>query len=135
GLAALGGDGTDIFLALARRLAEPGGAEDRRQSPESLFAEARRSEDEADDLLVADGWDSEAESDRELVLVPVPAKPSANGAPGELPLFASSAAPTSSATASAVDKVVTFDELAHLLRRPSSRREAVPEGQLSLFGS
>lgn len=135
GLAALGGDGADLFLGLARRLADPCGADDQRQSLESLFVEARRNEDEADDLLDADGWDSEAEADREPILVPVDASPSAIGPLGELPLLASSAAPTSSATAAAVGKVVTLDELAHLLRRRKSRREVVPEGQLSLFGS
>ena len=135
GLAALGGDGGDVFFALARRLAEPAGAEDQRQSLEALFGEARRSEDEADDLLVGDGWDSEAETDRESIPVSVQATLATIGAPGELPLFASSTAPTSSATASAGGKVVTFDELAHLLRRSKPKRKAVPKGQLRLFGS
>jgi len=132
GLAALGGDGGDVFLALARRLAESGGAEEQRQSLEALFAAARRSEDEADDLLVED---SESEPNREPIFDPVHAAPATTEPPGELPLFASSAALTSSAPASAVGKVVTFDELAHLLRRPKSKRKAVPEGQLRLFGS
>src|SRR4051794_30591908 len=41
GLAALDGDGGDVFLALARRLANPAsGAEDQARSLEALFAEA-----------------------------------------------------------------------------------------------
>ena len=135
GLAALGGDGGDVFLALARWLAEPGPAEDQRQSLEALFAEARRNEAEADDLLIEDGYDIEAEPDHEQMLVPVHALPETVGSFGELPLFASSAIPTSDATTPSVGKVVTFDELAHLLRRPKSRRKAVPEGQLALFGA
>ena len=66
GLAALGGDGGDVFLELARRLAD--GGDDRLSTPE-------------------------------------------------------------------VGKVVTFDELAHLLRRRKAKRNAVPEGQLALFGA
>jgi hypothetical protein len=49
GLAALEGDGQDVFLALARRLTERGaGAE---ESLEELFARTRRFEVEADDFL------------------------------------------------------------------------------------
>ena len=136
GLAALGGDGSDIFLALARRLAEPDGAQDQRRSLEALFAEARRSEDEAEEPLVEGDWGGEAELDRELVTVrPFPA-PAPSGPLGELPLFAAAARPSSlPAEAPAVGKVVTFDQLAQMLRRPKPRRKVVPEGQLALFGS
>jgi hypothetical protein len=54
GLAALGGDGGDVYLALARRLAggDDGGSA-RRESLEALFGEARCGEAEADEILVA----------------------------------------------------------------------------------
>jgi hypothetical protein len=134
GLAALGGDGGDVFLALARRLAEPKGAEAQRQSLEALFAEARRSEEVADDLLVDVGWNHEADLDGETILVPVHATMETSESLDVLPLFASPNAPASRATVPSVGKVVTFDQLAQLLRRPRLRRKMVSEGQLALFG-
>ena len=54
----------------------------------------------------------------------------------DLPLFAAAddpgALPT---TAPAEGRILTFDQLAHLLRRQRPRRRVVPEGQLALFGT
>jgi hypothetical protein len=136
GLAALEGDGSDVVLALARRLAETGHAEDQRHSLEALFAGARQSENEADEFIVDDEWDGETELDCEhiplLVLHPAETlKPL-----GNLPLFAAATEPTAlSTTASPEGRVMTFDQLALLLRRQKPRRKVVPEGQLALFSS
>ena len=50
-------------------------------------------------------------------------------------LFATDRAVASSASAPLVGKVVTFDELAQLLRPRKRRSRPTPEGQLALFGS
>ncbi|MBI2755366.1 MAG: hypothetical protein HYX52_01515 [Chloroflexi bacterium] len=52
GLAALDGDGGDVFLALAHKLAEPHGKAADERSLEILFAEARAAEDNEDQLLL-----------------------------------------------------------------------------------
>src|SRR5207244_10085367 len=58
GLAALDGDGSDVYLALARRLAQPGeGGDGQAHSLEALFAEARRYDEEADGLLLEGAWE------------------------------------------------------------------------------
>lgn len=67
GLAALGGDGQDVLMALARRLTEADAAQD--QSLEALFAQSRAIEAQAEELLVDEDWGAE----------PVPA-PAAVGA-------------------------------------------------------
>jgi superfamily II DNA or RNA helicase len=136
GLAALEGDGIDIVLALARRLAETGRSEEQRQTLEALFAETRRREIEADELLVANGWDKEAELDRDPISAPLPLPPAMSGPLDVLPLFAAAADPDASPTAGAsIGRVLTIEQLAHLIRRQRPRRKAVPEGQLTLFGS
>jgi hypothetical protein len=135
GLAALGGDGGDVFLELARRLAEPRGMENQSRSLEALFADARRTVDEADDLLAEDGWMDGLGLDHEpSSALNHTAQPAATPF-GELPLFPAPGAPAPSVSAPQVGKVVTFDELAHLLRRRRAKRKAVPEGQLALFGT
>jgi hypothetical protein len=89
GLAALDGDGGDVYLALARRLAEPGDGDDgRAHSLEALFAEARRSDDEADELLVEGGWEDESGMPREPTPFPVRSAPVEPGPLDDLPLFA-----------------------------------------------
>jgi superfamily II DNA or RNA helicase len=132
GLAALGEDGGDVYLALARRLAGAGdGATGQTHSLEALFAEARRSEDEADRLLVEVRWEDEPEAPRE----PTPGTaPSDIGPPGDLPLFATAAVPAP-AGAPEHGRVVTLDELARLVRRRRPRPKRKPEGQLTLFGA
>lgn len=135
GLAALEGDGSDVILALARRLTESGNTDDRRQSLEALFAEARRSTEEADDLLVEGSWDGAIESERELVAVVGPPTAVTDGTLGGLPLFTAAAPLAPPETAPPTGKVVTFTELALLLRRPKPRRRAVPGNQLTLFGT
>jgi hypothetical protein len=133
GLAVLGGDGTDVFLALARRLAEPDRPQEQRRSLEALFADARQTENDADDLLVDNGWDSEPELGCESVRIPIHATPETIGPLTELPMFASPVAPTTPLTTPSAGKVLTFEELAHLLRRPKTKRKVAPEGQLALF--
>jgi superfamily II DNA or RNA helicase len=135
GLAALGGDGGDVFLALARQLVEPNVAQDQRQSLEGLFAEARRSEDEADEILVGDDWDRAMEPDRQGTPAPTPGLPATSGPLRDLPLFGAVTEPFQPTADVPLGKVVTFEELAHLLRRPKPRRRGVPENQLSLFGT
>ncbi len=136
GLAALDGDGGDVYLALARRLAGgEAGVDGRAQSLEALFADARRSEDEADELLVEGGWDEEVELPREPIPFPVRPAPVEFGPLGDLPLFAGNEAistPTSTATNG---KVVTLEQLAQMVRRRKPRPKPVPEGQLALFGT
>ena len=134
-LAALEGDGSDVYLALARRLADAGeGGDGRAHSPEALFAEARRREDEADELLVEEGWEDEAAVRPALVPFPVRSVPEGPTPLDGLPLFARGAAASLPAGAAPHGKVVTFEELARLCRQRKSRRQQVPEGQLSLFG-
>jgi hypothetical protein len=136
GLAALDGDGGDVYLALARRLAgSEAGVGGRAQSLEALFAEARRSEDEADALLVDGGWEDEVELPREPIPFPVRPAPVAIGPLDDLPLFATDAAAHAPATAPVNGKVVTLKELAQMVRRRRPRPMPVPEGQLALFGA
>jgi hypothetical protein len=135
GLAALSGDGTDVFLALAPRLAEPIGTRDQRQSLEALFAEARRDEDISDELVVEGGWGSNIEPDRELTPSARHTIPLDGGSFTDLPLITTAIAASPSESGSVTGKVVTFEELACLLCRPKPRRRVAPEGQLALFGT
>jgi hypothetical protein len=136
GLAALDGDGGDVYLALARRLADAGDdVDDRAHSLEALFAEARRSEDEADDLLVEGDWKEEPEVPREPIPFPMRPAPVVTGPLGDLPLFATDPAVSSPAAPPANGKVVTFEELAQLLRPRKPRSRPTPKGQLALFTS
>ncbi len=133
GLAALAGDDGDVYLELARRLVEPVDSSDSQErSLEALFAEARRGERNGNDLLVEGDW-TEAEVPRGPIDFPTYTMPSSSGALEELPLFATanSTAPPDSAPLSGV--AVSFEELAHLVRRRRRRSKRIPEGQLALF--
>ena len=55
GLAAYGDDGDDMMMALARKIVS-GEDEDEAETMEEVFAQARNSESEAEELLVDDGW-------------------------------------------------------------------------------
>jgi hypothetical protein len=138
GLAALGDDGGDVYLALARRLVESGdGANGHAHSLEALFAEARRSEDEGDELLVEGDWEDEPEAPRDPILFPVRPVSVETGTLDDLPLFATNGAvpaPVSAAT-NGNGKVVTLEELAQMVRRRKPHRRAAPDGQLALFAS
>jgi hypothetical protein len=135
GLAALEGDGGDVYLALARRLAEPGDCDDgRAHSLEALFAEARRTEDEADELLMEGGWEDGADMPREPMPFPARSAPVDTGPLDELPLFATDPAASVPVAASVNGKVVTFEELARLLQPRKRRSRSTPAGQLALFG-
>lgn len=136
GLAALGGDGGDVYLALARRLADgEDGAGQRRQSLEALFGEARRDEEAADELFVAGDWGGDADEEAERIPDPFEAIPAAAGPFAGLPLFApASDMPTSAGDVSNWGTVVSLEDLARLVHRPKSRRRPVPAGQLALFG-
>lgn len=129
GLAALGGDGQDMLLALARRLTEEHANDG--QSLEALFARRREADKNADDYLVGvdgdfapaaprldHGDDSISDPSQCSLSHPEASdRDAAVGSPGE-----------------ANDRLVSFDELARLIRRPKSRRRTVSETQLELFG-
>ena len=55
GLAAYGDDGDDMMMALARKIVS-GDEEDEAETMEEVFAQARNAENEAEELLVDDGW-------------------------------------------------------------------------------
>jgi len=131
GLAALEGDGQDVLLALARRLTQEGAAE--AQSLEALFAQARRSEDAAEELLAEGDWDAEPV----LAADPFPVRPAPEDSRPltALPLFATDGAASAPASATTDGKVVTLEDLARMVRRSKPRPRTVPEGQLALFAS
>ncbi len=125
-----------MYLALARRLAgSEAGVDGRAQSLEALFAEARRSEDEADALLVEGDWDVEPEIPRAPIPFPVRPAPFDTGPLTDLPLFATNGAASAPASATTNGKIVTLEKLAQLVRRRKQRPKPVPEGQLALFGT
>lgn len=140
GLAALEGDGQDMFVALARQLTE-GSVQDG-QSLEALFAQAQAVEAEADGYLIEGTWEAPDDVRRDAVLAPpVPlfelnvseaegvelwrqvfaGNVEANGKEGVDPGVAANG------------RVIDFDELAQLVRRPRRRQQPVPDGQLALF--
>lgn len=131
GLAALEGDGQDVILALARRLTQEGAAE--AQSLEALFAQTRERELEAEDRLLA--------GDREVTAVTVPNAEQAVSGDNATELwqqvFSNDAEPevVAAAVQSAApnERMVSFEDLIHLVRRPKVRRRPVPAGQLNLF--
>ncbi len=134
GLAALEGDGQDLFLALARRLTEQRTNDG--QSLEALFAQATASEAAADDDLIDGSWGADGRPRPDAT----PTEPSSNGQRdnsippppvGEQPSEATTAPHTPAETNR---QPVDFDELAHLVRRPASPRKPVPAQQLRLFG-
>jgi hypothetical protein len=113
GIAALEGDGQDLLLALARRIAD-GDAGDG-GSLEALFAQVRLDADESDEVLGA----SVAGQDPPVCQV----------AALEVD------APESTAPCGESPAVLSFAELAALVRRPSSRPKRVHPDQLSLWAS
>ncbi len=132
GLAALEGDGQDVFLALARRLTNQAPSDG--QSLEALFAQTRTAEAEAEGFLVDDIWQAEPErvdhvlpaeavhvAEADLWTQILAPEPKTQGCPTQDP------APIKHA------RVVSLEELAALVRRPKPRRKPVPEGQLTLF--
>jgi hypothetical protein len=134
GLAALQGDGSDVYLALARRLAEArAGSGDDAHSLEALFAEARQSESQDDRLLVEEDWDEATDTQ------PGPAQvqhaTDAFGPGTALPLFESTGLSAPPPQEQQTARVLTFEELATLLRRRKPRARPVPDGQLTLFES
>jgi hypothetical protein len=129
GLAALEGDGQEMLLALARRLTEEHSNDG--QSLEALFARRREAEAQGDDYLVSEDWHAGMASpvrtgDCDSILDP--SECALNDAtPTDGTASDSAGAITSSL-------VVSFADLARLIRRPRSRRKAVVEAQLELFG-
>lgn len=137
GLAALDGDGGDVYLELARRLAEPDtGRDGQGHSLEALFADTRQVERERDELLVECYWNDESDLTWERIPVPVQTIPGGIGGLDDLPLFAGIVdedAPVPNPLTNG--KVVTFEELARLVRRRNPRRKPVSKEQLALFDS
>ncbi len=132
GLAALEGDGQDVFLALARRLTNqtPGDG----QSLDALFAQTRSVETEDESFLVEDSWQPETE--RAELTLPVDYVPLVEADLWTQVLTRDAETQGCSTQDPAPIKqarVVTFEELAVLVRRPKPRRKPVPEGQLALF--
>ena len=133
GLAALDGDGQEVFLALARRLTEQ--RTDDAQSLEALFAQTRAIAVQADDYLVDGSW----ESDRQPRLVPTPAEHARHDkgddrAQHNRPERAPIGAPAVRQVSSGTDGwLMDFQELARLVHRPKARPKSVPDVQLRLF--
>jgi hypothetical protein len=129
GLAALEGNDQDVMLDLARRLTDQR-SEDA-SSLEALFAQRHEAEAEGADYLVGGGWDRAA---------CVPETHGGDGDSADLSMCAHNQRPPTSgdtateAVSGAATRVVSFDELAKLVRRPRSRRKVLPAGQLMLFG-
>jgi superfamily II DNA or RNA helicase len=106
GLAALEGDGQDMFVALARRLTESSATQE--QSLEALFARSRAAELEAEDYLVEADW---AYDDQTPQLAGI-----------------------EHVTSAEVGRTISFDELFELMPRSKARPKQVPDEQLALFG-
>ena len=132
GLAALEGDGQDVFLTLARRLTNQSSGDG--QSLEALFAQARSAEAEAEGFLADDTWQSEPEPVDHVMPADEPPLVGTDlwtqvlsGEPQTPPR------PVQEPTGIERARVVSFEELEQLVRRPKPRRKPVPEGQLVLF--
>ena len=140
GLAALEGDGQDMFVALARQLTE-GRVQDG-QSLEALFAQAQAVEADADGYLVEGVWEAPDDVGPAAVLTsPGPRfEPDTSGEEatdlwqqvfaGKVELDGRENVEQRAATNG---RVIDFDELAQLVRQPRRRQKPVPEGQLALF--
>ena len=134
GLAALEGDGQDVFLALARRLTNqtPGDG----QSLDALFAQTRSAETEDESFLVDDTWQSESERVDQVLPADEPPLVGTDLWTQVLSGEAESRhGPTQESARIEHAHMVTFEELALLVRRPKPRRKPVPEGQLALFSA
>jgi len=120
-------------VTLARRLTDECTGDG--QSLEALFAQTRQSEAEAEGYLVDGDWEAEA--------IPTPGPlqdghfPDGEAADLWQRVFAGEMVTASSVTettsAGTNGRVVTFEELASVVRRPKPRHKPVPEGQLALF--
>ena len=140
GLAALEGDGQDMFVALARQLTQ-GSVQDGR-SLEALFAQAQAVEAEADGYLVQGNWETPDHVKRDAVLT-LPGTTFEQGALEEEGLdlwrqvFTDKVEPDGKEgvepDTAANGRMINFDELARLVGRPRRRQKPVPEGQLALF--
>ena len=131
GLAALEGDGDDVLLTLARRLAEQ--SADAGQSLEGLFAHAQDINGADSDFLVDSDWESAVSS---------PEAGSTHGGVADpwqavfddgAPSHSAHSAGVAGASSGTPGRVVSFEEFGRLVRRPKRRRRPVPEGQLTLF--
>jgi hypothetical protein len=161
GLAALDLDDQDTLVALARRLidSDAAGASDAGadgDTLEALFAAARAEDAAAEQYLVEGDWTTSPEpAPTTSSLAPAPLSPVAVAAPTDvwqpvlLPLVRTGsggdaggaagphdagARPDSAVSGDHTGRVVTFETLAQLVRRPRARRQRVPAGQLALFG-
>jgi superfamily II DNA or RNA helicase len=134
GLAALEGDGGDVYLALARRLVVVGeGSDSRARSLEALFADACRSDAAAEELLLEGGWEDEGELPPEPPPVLVQSMSVAAGAYNGLPLFTTSVTPPLPVSVPPNGRIVTLAEMAQFVRRRKPRSRRVSEEQLTLF--
>lgn len=135
GLAALEGDGEDMLLALSRRMSQEHA--DDRQSLEALFVQAGAIEAEADDLLIDGEWNAEG--------MPALVEPQDDDSGDDAVelwwrIFAGDTRNEQAETANGAaemavppGRVVSFEELAHLIQRPKQSRMPSPDRQLSLF--
>jgi len=126
GLATLEGDGQDLFVALARRLVEQSPSDG--HSLEALFARTRASETEADGYLATGEWQTDVTP---MVSASAPSFPVDGGNDAWAQVFAGDGLPgarVGEGTMAAGSGVMTsFEEPAHLIRRPRSRRKPVPK--------
>lgn len=128
GLAALEGDGQDLFVTLARRLVDGDGGESR--SLEALFTQRQAIEAAGGAYLVDDSWE-----------VPAGSAASRDGSdPGSAGVWelAGGALPTDTVLSTAGPSMTrpresSFGGPADSGRRPMPRRKPVPAGQLRLF--
>ncbi len=134
GLAALEGDGQDVFLSLARRLTNQAPTDG--QSLEALFAQTRSAEAEAEDFMVEGTWKPEPERvDRLLPAEAVHVVEADLWTQVLACELGTQDSPTQDPAPIKHARVVSLEELAVLVRRPKPRRKPVPQGQLVLFAS
>jgi hypothetical protein len=154
GLAALGTDDQDVFLALARQLAAQadtngvgdgdGAAAGQRHSLEALFAQARQAEADDEGLLVEGAWEPRGAGDGERgETVPAAAAlhiPAGDAAARWSEILLGTAVDPPSPAPRQTDapvggRLVTFEQLTQVVRRPKVRPRSVPHGQLTLFNA
>ena len=140
GLAALEGDGQDMFVALARQLTE-GRVQDG-HSLEALFAQAQAVEAEAHGYLVEGTWLPEIDFGSNTVL-PAEALPSETDMADRdvatvwQQVFANKESGNGKEAVEPTPVVngrtIDFGDLAYLVSQRRRRTKPVPEGQLALF--
>ncbi|MFN8472124.1 MAG: hypothetical protein U0822_08050 [Anaerolineae bacterium] len=140
GLAALEGDGQDMFVALARQITE-GRVQDG-HSLEAMFAQAQAVEAEADGYLVEGVWPPEPGAGPGTVLpgrvlALAPDTSDVDGAAAWRQVFADKTSGDGNEEVEPVSvlngRVIDFGDLAQMLRQRRRRQKPAPEGQLSLF--